>query len=58
MPEAKGFQTFEDLKVYQAAREFRKDMYTISRRLPDYEKLESANQIRSAAVSLTNLVTL
>lgn len=48
------FQTFEDLEVYRAAREFRKAMYDVTRRLPDVEKYELASQIRRAAVSLTN----
>jgi four helix bundle protein len=48
------FKTFEDLEVYRAAREFRKAMYGVSRRLPDFEKYELASQIRRAAVSLTN----
>jgi four helix bundle protein len=46
--------TFEDLEVYQVAREFRKAMYRVARRLPDIEKFALANQIRRAAVSLTN----
>jgi four helix bundle protein len=46
--------TFEDLKVYQLAREFRKAMYRIAKRLPDVEKFGLASQIRRAAVSLTN----
>ena len=49
-----GFQTFEDLEVYKAAREFRKAMYAVTRRLPDFEKYDLGNQIRRAAVSLTN----
>lgn len=48
------FQTFEDLEVYKAAREFRKEMYAVTRSLPDFEKHELASQIRRAAVSLTN----
>jgi hypothetical protein len=32
------FQTFEDLDVYKTAREFRKAMYAVSRRLPDFEE--------------------
>src|SRR5881409_4537000 len=48
------FRTFEDLEVYQVAREFRKGMYAVSRKLPDFEKFELASQIRRAAVSLTN----
>jgi four helix bundle protein len=49
-----NFQTFEDLEVYKAAREFRKAMYRVNRRLPDFEKYELGSQIRRAAVSLTN----
>jgi four helix bundle protein len=48
------FRTFEDLEVYQAAREFRKKMYGVTRQLPDFEKFELASQVRRAAVSLTN----
>jgi four helix bundle protein len=46
--------TFEDLEVYQVAREFRKAKYRVARRLPDIEKFALTNQIRRAAVSLTN----
>src|SRR5437660_5030366 len=52
--EPKHYQTFEDLEVYQAAREFRKAMYRIAARLPVEEKFALANQIRRAAVSVTN----
>ena len=48
------FRTFEDLEVYQVAREFRKKMCAMTRLLPDFEKFELASQIRRAAVSLTN----
>jgi four helix bundle protein len=48
------FQTFEDLEVYQVARAFRKAMYGVSRKLPDFEKYELASQIRRAAVSLAS----
>jgi four helix bundle protein len=54
--ERKPPATFEDLKVYQVAREFRKAMYRIATRLPDVEKFGLASQIRRAAVSLTNNV--
>ncbi len=53
-PERKPYQTFEDLEVYKAAGEFRKVMYGVSRRLPDFERFELASQVRRAAVSLTN----
>ena len=52
--EAKHYQTFEDLEVYQVAREFRKAMYRLARRLPNEEKFALTNQVRRAAVSLTN----
>jgi four helix bundle protein len=54
--EAKHYQTFEDLEVYQVAREFRKAMYRVAKTLPDQEKFALASQIRRAAVSLTNNV--
>ena len=40
------FQTFEDLEVYKAAREFRKAMYAVSRGLPDSEKYELDDLVR------------
>ena len=49
-----NFVTFEDLEVYKASREFRKGMYAVARRLPDFEKFGLVSQIRRAAVSLTN----
>jgi four helix bundle protein len=52
--EAKPYQTFEDLEVYQVAREFRKAMYRVAKRLPQEEKFGLTSQIRSAADSLTN----
>jgi four helix bundle protein len=52
--ETKRYQTFEDLEVYQVAREFRKMMYRVARLLPEDEKFALASQIRRAAVSLTN----
>ncbi|HXC34875.1 MAG TPA: four helix bundle protein [Candidatus Acidoferrales bacterium] len=49
-----NYRTFEDLDVYKAAREFRKEMYSVARRLPKFENFGLCNQIRRAAVSLTN----
>jgi four helix bundle protein len=51
---ANPFQTFEDLEVYQLAREFREAMYGVARKLPHLEKFGLASQVRRAAVSLTN----
>ena len=42
------------MEVYQVAREFRKAMYGVTRRLPSFEKFELASQVCRAAVSLTN----
>ena len=53
-PGGSEFRTFEDLEVYKAARDFRKAMYAVNRRLPDFEKYELGSQIRRASVSLTN----
>lgn len=50
----KNYRTFEDLQLYQVAREFRKTMYRVNRQLPSFEKFELGSQIRRAAVSLTN----
>jgi four helix bundle protein len=52
--EAKPYQTFEDLEVYQLAREFRKSMYRVAKRLPQEEKFGLTSQVRRAAVSVTN----
>src|SRR6266853_6313319 len=52
--EAKRYQTFEDLETYQTAREFRKAMHRVAKRLPEEEKFALASQIRRAAVSLTD----
>jgi len=48
------YLTFEDLDVYKVAREFRKAMNGVARRLPDIEKFGLASQVRRAAVSVTN----
>src|SRR5438552_2826898 len=50
----KPFQTLEDLQAYQLAREFRKEMYRVARKLPDFEKFGLTSQVRRAALSLTN----
>jgi four helix bundle protein len=52
--ETKRYQTFEDLEVYQVAREFRRAMYRVAKQLPDEEKFGLCSQVRRAAISLTN----
>ncbi len=47
-------RSFEELELHKAAREFRKSLYDVGRSLPEIEKDGLANQIRRAAVSLTN----
>ena len=49
-----GYKTFEDLEAYKAAREFRKEIYRLIKKLPDEEKYNLAGQMRRAALSLTN----
>jgi four helix bundle protein len=48
------YGTFEDLEVYKSAREYRKKIYSLAKQLPDLEKYNLADQMRRAAVSLTN----
>lgn len=49
-----GYQSFEELEVYKAAREYRKKMYKLAKELPPEEKYNLAGQMRRAALSLTN----
>ena len=46
--------SFEDLEVYRAAREYRKKIFALTRRLPAEEKYNLTSQMRRAATSLTN----
>lgn len=45
---------FEDLQVYQKAREFRRRAWTLTRKLPEIERFVLIFQIRRAALSVTN----
>jgi four helix bundle protein len=49
-----GYKSFEELEVYKAAREFRKEIYQLIKELPNEEKYNLAGQMRRAALSLTN----
>lgn len=45
---------FEDLDVYKEARSFRQEIYRVAKSLPAEERFALAQQIRGAAISLTN----
>jgi len=45
---------FEDLEVYQAARRFRNRVYKLTKLLPTDERYALFQQMRKAAISLTN----
>jgi four helix bundle protein len=51
------YQSFEELEVYKAAREFRKKIYMLIKALPAEEKYNLAGQMRRAALSLTNNIS-
>jgi four helix bundle protein len=44
----------DDFELYKTAREFRKRVYRLVKQLPPEEKYALANQMRRAAVSVTN----
>jgi four helix bundle protein len=44
----------DDFDLYKSARVFRKRVYQLIRRLPAEEKFALANQMRRAAVSVSN----
>jgi four helix bundle protein len=48
------YGTFEDLEFYKSAREYRKKIYSLAKQLPEFEKYNLVDQMRRAAVSLTN----
>ncbi len=56
LKETTKYKTFEDLEIYKSAREFRKKIYSLAKKLPEYEKYNLAGQMRRAAVSLTNCI--
>ena len=52
--QGKKINSFEDLEVYKLAREFRKRIYQLTKKLPKKEKYNLVGQMERAAVSLTN----
>jgi four helix bundle protein len=53
-PKEKKYGSFQDLDVYKAEREFRKNIYKVAKQLPESEKYNLNVQMRRAALSLTN----
>ncbi|MGH7208700.1 MAG: four helix bundle protein [Nitrospiraceae bacterium] len=53
-PKKASIQTFEDLYVYQLAREFRKSVSALAKKLPADERYNLTSQMRRAALSMTN----
>src|SRR6266852_5987916 len=51
--ETQGY-SFEDLEVYKAAREYRKNIYQLLKKLPIEERFNLQGQMRRAALSVTN----
>lgn len=49
-----AYKTFEELDGRKRAREFRKEIYRLIKKLPDDEKFNLVSQMRRAATSLTN----
>jgi four helix bundle protein len=49
-----AYKSFEDLEVYKAARAFRKKVYQLIKELPPEGKYNLGDQMRRAALSLTN----
>ncbi len=49
-----GLSSFEELYVYRLARDFRKSITDLARRLPPDERFNLSIQMRRAALSVTN----
>lgn len=49
-----AYKTFEELETYKVAREFRKKIYVLVKKLPKHEEYNLAGQMRRASTSLTN----
>jgi four helix bundle protein len=47
-------QSFEDLYLYRLARDFRKSMTDLAKRLPADERFNLSSQMRRAVLSVTN----
>lgn len=49
----KNHKTFEDIKAWQLGREFRKKIYSVSKKFPEEEKYVLTERIRHAIISIT-----
>lgn len=49
-----SYKSFEELETYKMAREFRKKIYGLAKKLPKHEEYNLAGQMRRASTSLTN----
>jgi len=47
-------KSFEDLEVYKLARQFRNNIYNLTKKLPNDEKFNLIDQMRRASISLTS----
>jgi four helix bundle protein len=50
----KSNKTFEDIKAWQLARDFRKEIYRITKKFPKDEQFVLISQIRRAVISITS----
>lgn len=46
--------TFEKIKAWQLGRDYRKELYDITKKFPDCEKYRLTSQIRRAGISMTS----
>ena len=48
------YKTFEDIKAWQLSREFRKEIYKITKKFPNNERFVLTPQMRRATISITS----
>ena len=48
-----AIRDFKDLEVWKAGRELRRDIYSLAKSLPEFERFGLASQLRRAATSVT-----
>lgn len=48
--------SFENLEVYKKSREFRKEIYKVTKKLPEKEKYNLIKQMQRASLSMTNCI--